>query len=347
MATKKITYEYVKNYIAEMSNGECDLISTEYINCSSPLTLKCKCGNIFYKSFDKLKNGFFVCKDCLNKIRSEKYRKDFKSVVEYINNTGCEYVSGDYINSNSLLTIRCKCGNLFKKNYNHFKRGQQQCPKCGAESSRQSKFKYNIESVREILSKKGYTLLDDEYVNCTVPLKCVCSRGHEVNIIFNQFLAGCSGCSICAYINNSGENSILYKGGESEVLEDLRKSLKEWKLSIMKKYNYRCCLTNSRRDLVVHHLKPFKKIVEECCHELNLPLHRKFKDYTVEEHKSIKLLVLKKHTEDIGIVLQRKVHSKFHRIYGVKNNTIEQFNEFIKKYYPNQNPIPTFNVVRS
>ena len=57
----KCTFEYVKNYIKEKSNGECELLSTEYINSSTPLALKCKCGNVFYKSFYHLKNGFFLC----------------------------------------------------------------------------------------------------------------------------------------------------------------------------------------------------------------------------------------------------------------------------------------------
>lgn len=336
MTNIKHTYEYVKNYIEEKSGGECKLISTEYINSNSPLALQCKCGNVFYKSFYKLSNGFFMCKECLNKMRSQKYRKDFQSVIDYINSTDCEYISGEYINNSSLLTIKCKCGNLFEKNFNHFKRGQQQCPKCGAENSRKSKYKYDIETVRTILSQKGYTLLDKEYLSCAIPLKCVCSRGHTVNIVFNQFLNGSSGCTTCAILNRSGENSSLYKGGESEVLDNFRKIIKSWKIEVLKKYNYKCALTDAKYDCVVHHLKPFKQIVEESCKELNLPLNRKLKDYSSEDYIKLENLIIKKHTLDIGILLQRKVHSKFHSIYGVKNTTVEQFNEFIEKYYPNK-----------
>lgn len=341
MSTVKFTYDYVKTYIQEKSNGECKLLSTEYVNCGTPLTLQCKCGNIFYKPFSKLKNGFFVCKECMNKHRSAKYRKDFQSVIDYINSTGCEYVSGEYVNSLSLLSIKCKCGNLFEKNYNHFKRGQHQCPKCGAENSRLAKFKYNTESVREILLKGGYTLLEDEYINCQTPLKCRCSRGHIINIVFNQFLNGSSGCNTCAIINRSGKNSRLYKGGESEVLDNFRRIIKSWKIEIAKNYNYRCALTGAKYDCVVHHLKPFKQIVEESCKELNLPLHRKLKDYSSEDYRNLETLIIKKHTIDIGILLQRKVHAKFHSIYGVRNNTIEQFNDFIKEHYPHKNLIPT------
>lgn len=329
----KHTYEYVKNYINEKSNGECQLLSTEYVNSTTPLALKCKCGNIFYKSFNKCKNGFFVCKDCLNKIRSKKYRNDFQSIIEYINSTGCEYVSGNYTNSNSLLTIRCKCGDLFQKNYTHFKCGQQQCPKCGAESSRQSRFKYNKDDVIKILSKKGITLLSD-YIDSYHYIDCICSKGHKFTtklqlVLYNKF-----GCQQCSKEFQIGENANHYKGGESEVLDNFRKIIKGWKVEVAKKYNYVCALTGAKYDCVVHHLKPFRQIIDESCKELNLPLYRKLKDYSPEDYKKLESLILKKHTLDVGILLQRKVHKKFHSLYGIRNNTIEQFEEFIKNYYP-------------
>ena len=145
---------------------------------------------------------------------------------------------------------------------------------------------------------------------------------------------GSSGCNTCAILNRSGKNSKLYKGGESEVLDNFRRIIKSWKTEIAKKYNYKCALTGAKYDCVVHHLKPFRQIIDECCKELNLPLHRKLKDYSMEDYKNLENLILKKHTIDIGILLQRKVHRKFHSIYGLKNTTIEQFNEFIKNHYP-------------
>lgn len=336
MTTKKLTYEYVKTFIEEQSGGDCELLSNEYVNSLTPLALKCKCGNVFYKPFANCKNGFFICKECMNKHRSEKYRNNFYKIKQFIEENGCQYISGEYKNSTSLLTLKCKCGNLFQKNYNHFKKGQRRCPQCGAESSRQSKFKYNIESVKEILLKRGYTLLEDTYLNCTTPLKCVCSKGHNVNIIFQQFLAGCSGCKKCQYEDLRVKNRKYDKNPESEVLTDLRDSVKYWKGKIFQKYEGKCYLTNTRKDCVVHHLYPFRTIVDDCCKELNIPLHRNIGDYDLQQYNKLKDLVISKHTLEIGIVLQRKVHAKFHSIYGLKNNTVEQFNEFIKKYYPKQ-----------
>lgn len=329
----KHTYEYVKNYISEKSNGECQLLSTEYVNSTTPLTLKCKCGNNFNSNFNKLKNSLFICKNCRNELASQRYRTKLEDVIEYINNTGCEYISGEYKNNSSLLTIKCKCGNLFQKNFNHFKRGQQQCPKCGAESSRQSRFKYNKDDAIKILSKKGITLLSD-YIDSYHYIDCICSKGHKFTtklqlVLYNKF-----GCQQCSKEFQIGENANHYKGGESEVLDNFRKIIKGWKVEVAKKYNYVCALTGAKYDCVVHHLKPFRQIIDESCRELNLPLYRKLKDYSPENYKKLESLILKKHTLDVGILLQRKVHKKFHSLYGIRNNTIEQFEEFTKNYYP-------------
>jgi len=54
---RKKTYEEVKYYIEIESNSGCELISKEYKNNSSPLILKCKCGEFFTVSFNAFKEG--------------------------------------------------------------------------------------------------------------------------------------------------------------------------------------------------------------------------------------------------------------------------------------------------
>lgn len=52
-------------------------------------------------------------------------------------------------------------------------------------------------------------------------------------------------------------------------------------------------------------------------------------DYTVFELEEIRKEVFRRHTQDIGITISKKLHSDFHNKYGRKNNTKEQFLEFI------------------
>lgn len=336
MPTKE-TYQQVKNFIEKESNGECILLSTEYISRIKPLKLKCKCGKEFCKTYKSIKtNKIFCCQECYKKILNKKYSYNIEKVKEVIKSKGCEYISGEYINSRSILTLKCKCGNIFKKSFAKFNHNQNTCPECGNKRVKESKMKYDLEKVRNILANKGYTLIDNEYINCTTPLNCICKRGHHTKIIFSQFLNNSSGCSICASLDNRGENHWNYQGGESEIRDYFRKHIKQWKKDVLKKYNYSCALTNSKKDLIVHHITSFSNILDDCFKELGYSKKKKISDYTPEELTLIEEKLLEKHTIENGIVLQRKVHNKFHSIYGLGNNTQEQLVEFINTYYKKQ-----------
>lgn len=329
---KKLSYHKVCELIKDI--GESELLSTEYVNSETPLLFKCQCGNTFKRSFAKYYHAKqYVCPKCAKARAVDSERLSIDDVKEYIRQHGCEYVGGEYKNTTSPLTMRCDCGNIFVKDFAHFKRGQTHCAECGRKLLRLSKMKYDIDTVRESLAKKGYILLDTEYVDCETPLHCRCSAGHEFTIKFSYFLVGHSGCKKCANENLRGENHYNYKGGESEVVDYFRKHIVEWKRKVAQKYNYKCALTGSKRDCVVHHLKSFNTILNEALQSLGLPLHRKINEYTKEQFQALEKCVLSMHTVDNGILLQRKVHNKFHSLYGKGNNMPEQFDEFVKTHY--------------
>lgn len=331
---RKHSYYYLKKYIEDNSNGECILLSEEYKNDNTPLKLQCKCGEIFYRTFKKVKLGRFNCEKCKLKKSHDKYAFSLDQVKKMISEKNCEYISGEYINNTSKLKIRCSCGNIFVKDLNHFNRGQNRCTKCGKELSRKAKFKYDLDKCRKILSRRGYELLEDKYIDCETPLKCKCPKGHIVNIKISHFKNHQSGCKQCANERLKGENHYNYKGGESEVIDYLRKHIHKWKVDVMIKYKNKCFLTDSKKDCVIHHIKSFNTILKESLNELNLCLHRKIKDYSTDDFKNLENLVIFKHTVENGVLLQRKVHNKFHSLYGKGNNTLEQFIDFINKYYP-------------
>ena len=56
-------------------------------------------------------------------------------------------------------------------------------------------------------------------------------------------------------------------------------------------------------------------------------------DYSYEEYNRIKDEFIKLHTLLEGVPMKREVHQRFHREYGIRNNTKEQFDEFLQKYY--------------
>lgn len=335
----KYTINDVKKYVYDITNGECEVISDKYINYTTKLEIKCKCGKMFYKDFEHIKRNRttrFQCEDCLRSELSMKNRTDMAWVIDYINFTGCEYISGEYINNKSILNIKCRCGNIFNKSFSKFKSGQDRCRECGLKSSAQSKIKYTADYVQEVVNKeRGYNIEKDKYISSNRYVPCTCSIGHKFNLRFDWYLRGQSGCHKCQVVMQQGENSPRWKGGENEVVDNIRKSIKDWKMEVMAYYGFKCSITGEHEDsLAVHHLKSFSTILNEVSEKIKIPVLRKIKDYEdINNFYKLKSEVVKAHTIDNGIVLKRNIHNAFHDEYGRGENTSEQFNEFLINNY--------------
>lgn len=332
---QKLDIEYVKDFVCKKTNGSCEVLSEEYINNRTPLAIRCSCGNIFYRQFCKLRSREIQCIDCKNKKASERYRLDTEYVISQINSNGCEYISGVYENQNSLLTIKCNCGKIFKKSYVKFSSGQNRCPDCGNKALRQSKIKYTIDDVKNELESKGYRILDENlYVDSITPFECVCKRGHHVNIKFIYFLNGKSGCKKCADIEKGSINHWNYDNGNSKVLEALRHSIYFWRKEVRAKYGNKCLVTGASKNVIVHHLVDFKTILDESSKELGIPVHEYIGEYkNYDDFVSLKNRVIEKHTTSIGIPITRKVHVQFHTKHKGECVTPKMFLDFAEEYY--------------
>lgn len=340
---KKLAIEQIKDFITEFDvNKDCELLSLTYKNLKTPLKFRCNlCGKIFYRDFGHLKQRKkFKCQDCVKKEhKSNLSIEDIrKFILENDKDKLCSLVSNEYINNTTPLKLKCnKCGTIFERDYQHLSRngGRFQCPKCGILQGAKAK-KYSIDFVKQKILERGYTLIGD-YIDAHTPFEVECERHHKTTLIFSYFLIGHSGCKECANIENSGENHYNWKGGESEVIESFRKSIKEWKHLVLKRDGFKCVLTNSNKDLVIHHLKSFNTIVKESSEITGIPVLRKVSDYeNINDFYTLRDEVINSHSIILGITLNREVHNLFHSIYGKGNNTIEQFNEFQSCYQNNE-----------
>lgn len=333
----KITIEYVRDFVDKKSNGKCKVLSNTYINDRTKLDLQCSCGNVFSQSYHTIKKSNLICNECRSKERSIRNRESIDSVIKYINSTGCTYISGEYINSSSILTIQCTCGNIFNKKYNDFKyKKQHRCQDCGNKIVSESKIKYTPEYVQEIVNKeRGYNIDINSYTTSNRYVPCTCSKGHKFNLRFDWYLRGRSGCRECRLESQKGEGHPNWRGGENEVIDNIRKSIKDWKMEVMAYYGYKCVISGEyTENLVVHHTKAFMIIVNEVSNELNIPVLRKIKDYNnIEVFYKLKDEILKRHIVLDGVVLKKEIHDMYHNIYGRGNNTPEEFDEFLLSNY--------------
>ena len=79
------TIENIKHYIY-LNNIDCELISGEYVDAHSLLQFKCKCGEIFNKSWSKFISGQTRCNKCAEELvqKHKTYTKEY--VLELIKN---------------------------------------------------------------------------------------------------------------------------------------------------------------------------------------------------------------------------------------------------------------------
>lgn len=99
-----------------------------------------------------------------------------------------------------------------------------------------------------------------------------------------------------------GDKSHFWKGGITNInlLERTRVEYKLWRKSVLERDNYTCQKTKQHGgELVAHHINNFSD-------NINL-----------------------RFAIDNGVTLSKKAHKEFHKLYGIKNNTLEQIIEFI------------------
>ncbi len=102
-----------------------------------------------------------------------------------------------------------------------------------------------------------------------------------------------------------GKDHWNWKGGINPINDTIRKSLevKLWRKACMERDNFTCQKTGIRGgELEVHHINNFASFPE-----------------------------LRTSIEN-GITLSKDAHKEFHKIYGKKNNTKEQLDEFLCNY---------------
>lgn len=124
-----------------------------------------------------------------------------------------------------------------------------------------------------------------------------------------------------------------WQGGITNISTALRENIYEWKQSSMELCSYKCVLTGGEFDNI-HHLTPFNNIIKECIQELELNILSNIGDYDDEVRNDLIELVQEKHKlYGLGLCLNKDIHKLFHDKYSYSNCTVDNFKEFIEKYF--------------
>jgi hypothetical protein len=194
--------------------------------------------------------------------------------------------------------------------------------------------------IREQFLLKEHIIINMNYENNTSPIDFICLKHIDKGIQTNTYLKlqqyGYA-CNYCGLEKRSGENHYEWKGGISPLYEYLRSKINSWKNDSFIFYNYKCALSNSNKNLIIHHLYPFSEILKEVLLELKLPICKEINNYTKEQLLNIELKCLELHYKyGLGICLTKDIHNLFHKIYGNKYFTSDNFWEFKQRWNNNE-----------
>jgi len=207
-------------------------------------------------------------------------------------------LSSNYKNNKQSLDVLCSKHHKIHISLNNFLRGWR-CVICAGRK------KHSINEIRIIFKNKYWKLLSLVYKNNKQRLNVLCNKGHKIQISLNNFLRGWR-CKKCAIIRNSGEKNSQWnsnKTNEERVIERKLIENSEWIQKVLKRDNYTCqrCNDNKGHNLNAHHLEGY-----HWCIELRFELSN-------------------------GVTLCEKCHSQFHKLFGFKWNTSEQFYQFLRR----------------
>jgi hypothetical protein len=176
---RKITKEIVNQRLSERG---IKLIGS-YINVRTKTTFQCGKGHEWETKPDTVLRGY-GCPICAGKHGFTK-----EEVNKRLEDRGVELI-GDYIDSKTKTTFRCKQGHEWEARPAHILGGHKNgCPYCAGRA------KLSKEIVNQRLADRGIKLIGD-YVNTSTRSTFRCKHGHEWDAVADHVIRG-SGCPEC------------------------------------------------------------------------------------------------------------------------------------------------------
>ncbi len=230
-------------------------------------------------------------------------------VKQYFINKNYIPLFNEYKNSNQRLDFICPKHGKQQITYRTIKRGCG-CIKCGFES-RAIKKSYTDKEVRKVFIEKNFTPLFEKYNYIKQKLEYVCNKHPEIGIqkvTFDHLKNNKYLCKACRKEAISGKNAWNWNPNLDQKERKHRRNkdgLSKWRNSVFKRDNYVCqkCKNKSPKGnpviLNAHHI------------------------YNYISHINLRIDISN------GIILCNKCHSKFHVLYGYKDNNKQQLNEFL------------------
>lgn len=211
------SYEDVKKLVEANGNK---LISKEYKNNTTPLNIKCVCGNEFNKTLKIMKkSGLFMCNDCVKKVCAKRQTLPYSELKKRIESKGfvLHTKEVDYCNSSEKCEVECPNGHR-NHQYPYDIFSGHGCKKCVSKINGE-KYRKPYRELVSYVEKYGYKLItsEEDYVNTGTNLELICNKNHKYPVTFDNFRKGAR-CPEC-FNQKRGKSSIVPYSIRKEAVE--------------------------------------------------------------------------------------------------------------------------------
>ena len=232
MSRKKITKEDILSNLYSKYGNKFEFEIEGLNGRKTRVMAKCnKCGNEHTVSYNHLLERNFRCQSC-EIIKPNKLDPNF--VRKKIESLNYEIVSGNYINQDSKLTLRCiDCGNIFTTTYKKLRYKKKGCSVCQYNNMRNSMDKIK----RKIQEEYNGTIeIISDYCGINKPMRfrcLICGNEWEnrADSVINKHI----GCHVCtkgvSYPNKLMKLILLKFLKDGDILDEeymLKKIDKSW-----------------------------------------------------------------------------------------------------------------------
>lgn len=214
--SKSYTIKEVKEFIENNSN--CKLVSAEYENNKTPLSLRCKCGTLFKVSFATFKYANKrQCNSCAGV--PDLNLEIVKKMIE--EETECTLLSTEYINARKKLKFRCKCGKEFERTLDNLKRRDiVLCSSCSSHLKETSDYtRAKLSKLRQKPIEEVIGLVENQ-MKCKYIKRYTKKGTHSTVIVFKCSTHGIQeaywtnlvkrkGCPLCNEFNKQNSKGML------------------------------------------------------------------------------------------------------------------------------------------
>lgn len=218
------------------------------------------------------------------------------------------------------ISFKCQCGGLvLSRMVQRAEKGRHYCHDCinGMKLKKIDRpewdgtpiNKLSLYVVRKFFRDHGSFPTFTTYSDHKQTLSFVCSCGNRGTYNYNtKYLGVLPKCDACRKLNYTRDKAPNWGPGlTQEQRAEGRKRRRpeqfyQWSRAVMAKANYTCVLSGQKGDVCAHHLFNWA-------------------DYPHLRYEPSN-----------GICISRSLHKKFHQLYGKRNNTVGQFNDFMQNH---------------